>query len=139
MVKEGYVYYGDARFFYDMDDFESCYATEEDSHYWEWGCRMNFEYVVGAVFGCVDEDDVLDVINNGPREQPIKIRYVVKLGVAEPKGENIEVKIKDEDLVYIFSPGHKNLIDIHNDEDLIWRLAYGETVYVENGKLYSRI
>lgn len=139
MVKKGYEYYGDARFFYDMDDFESCYAIEEDNHYQEWGTRMNFEYVVGAVFGCVDEDDVQDIINNGPREQPIKIRYVVKLGVAELKGENIEVKIKDEDLVYIFNPGHKNLIDIHNDEDLIWRLAYGETVYVEKGKLYSRI
>ena len=139
MVKEGYKYYGDARFFYDMDDFESCYEIEEDNHYWEWGHRMNFEYVVGAVFACVDEDDVQDIINNGPRDNPIKIRYIVKLGVAEPKDGNIEVKIKNEDLVYIFNPGHKNLIDIHNDEGLIWRLAYGETVYVEEGKLYSRI
>ena len=46
MVKEGYKYYGDARFFYDMDDFESCYEIEEDNHYCEWGTRMKSMHVL---------------------------------------------------------------------------------------------
>lgn len=138
MVKEGYEYYGDARFFYDMDDFESCYAIEEDNHYWEWGNRMNFEYVVGVVFATVDENDIYNVINNNSGD-PIKIHYVVKIGVAIPTDDYVTVKLKGEDKVYVFKPGQKNLIDIYNDRDLCLRLALGETVYVENGKLYSRI
>jgi hypothetical protein len=138
MVKEGYKYYGEARFFYDMDDFESCYATEEDYHYWEWGSRMNFEYVVGVVFATVDENDVYNVINNNS-DGPIKIHNVIKIGVANPTDGYVTVKIKSEDKVYAFKPGQKNLIDIYNDKDLCLKLTLGETVYVEHGKLYSRI
>ena len=139
MVKEGYEYYDDARFFYDIDDFESCIAIAEDDWYWKFGSREDFEYKVGVLYK-VSENVNFDNINEVIFAD---IVTKLKLGFAINDGEYVKVRIKNDTdnnyTVYVFNIGDKNLIDIHDNFVLCAELDNGSNLIVEDNKIYKKI